>query len=83
VNLKINYMALVVNFQSELNCKELREDGGYNNHRIDISGNTFINGKCVNPKRSDMIEVDGIFREMTIGENYTPVSNPLPTVIIS
>ena len=74
----------VVNFQKQLSCKELRGDGGYNNHRIDISGNTFINGKCVNPKTSDMITgKNGLYRSMNIGENYTLVANPLPTVIIS
>lgn len=76
-------MAVVTEFYEQLSCKELREDGSYNNHRIDISGNTFINGKCVNPKRSDMIVDGGVYREMNIGENYTPVSNPLPTVIKS
>lgn len=67
-------MAQIVNFQEELRCKELTADGKYNNHRVDIAGNVFINGKCINPKKNS---------GLAIGENYTPVANPLPTVIIN
>tara|TARA_R110002073_G_scaffold222691_2_gene382874 strand:- start:2855 stop:3088 length:234 start_codon:yes stop_codon:yes gene_type:complete len=75
-------MKQVSNFGSELRCKEARLDGLFNHHRVDVSGNTFINGKCVNPKVGEYKEgADGIYRSMQIGENYTPVSNPLPTVI--
>lgn len=77
-------MKVVTNFGSELRCKELSSDGKFLNHRIDISGNAFVNGKCVNPKRTDMVVgEDGIFRSAQIGEFYTPIKNALPPVIIS
>lgn len=70
------------NFKGMLQFKELREDGKYNNHRVDKANNRFINGKCVNPKKSSMIRGDdGMLREVQIGEGFTPVSNPLPPVI--
>ena len=66
-------MAVITEFHSELRCKELRADGKYNHHRVDIAGNVFINGKCVNPKKNS---------GLAIGENYEQVANPLPTVLI-
>jgi hypothetical protein len=67
-------MKRVVEFSDELRCKEVSESGKFLNHRVDISGNRFINGKCVNPTKQDNIE---------IVDMPDPVQNPLPTVIIS
>ena len=51
--------------------KRFKDDNG-NHHRIDIRGNHFINGRCVNPKTTDKkIEgEDGIFRDPKIGDTY-------------
>lgn len=76
-------MKAATDFGSELRCKELTPSGKYLNHHIDISGNAFVNGKCVNPKTTDMvIGEDGVYRSAEIGEFYTPIKNALPPVII-
>jgi len=67
-------MKVVVNFSEELRCKEIGASGEFLNHRVDISGNRFINGKCVNPSKLEAV---------SIADQPDPVVNPLPTVLIS
>ena len=50
-------------------------------HRIDMGGNHFINGKCVNPLRSDlMLCDDDVWRHAEIGDTYPIGETIYPTV---
>lgn len=53
----------------------LSEDGKeiYDNHIIDRGGNHFINGKCVNPKISDINPDTG--KKRKIGSTYPPMED--------
>lgn len=60
---------------------KIKTDNGFENHRIDQGGNHFIDGKCVNPQRSELREMsDGVWRHPQIGSTY-PTSKKYPPVI--
>jgi len=50
------------------------KDGNFQN--IDASGNHFINGKCANPKATDMVVNDetGLLERKKIGSTYPDAS---------
>ena len=48
-------------------------------HLIDIAGNHFINGRCVNPTFHNMVEdEDGVYVEASIGDTYPDTDDRRP-----
>jgi len=52
---------------------EYFETANGDKHQIDTRGNHFVNGKCVNPKRSDFNPVTG--KRLKIGSTYPPMED--------
>ena len=55
-----------------------KTDNG-DSHMIDIGGNHFTNGRCVNPTTRDITpDENGLLVEMEIGDTHIPVKDRRP-----